>query len=188
MVKTMKTGRIVILSVVGCVMFIISACAHRVPAPDNSAHGVLAIPVHVTISTPHVHRFVKYFRFTSSVDPQIDFVFYPERNSTFAFGNTLPPGRYSLDKIIVIQRDSQTTFSHSNKREFYLNNPISFNIESGKVTIVNKIFKLEQYKVEDELFRTRYEIADISNTDRHIWLENFLQMENSELWGIAGDS
>lgn len=176
--REMKMNRLVILAIM---MILFSSCAVKVPNPQNSSNGILALSVKATNSSSA--PFSRYYKIFSSLDPEVVITIYPSVGQTFVFSPELPPGEYYFDKVKSIL-DGQVARSNSNRKISTISD-IKVTIKAGAVTIAGKRMNISKKRTGPHTTRSNWNFKTISGSEMSALVGDFKKLENSNRWVIA---
>ena len=162
-------------------IFIISACANKVPELNDTSKGIIALPVIATNSTQY--KLSHYYKIFSSLDSDVEIMIYPRVGTSYVFSKALPPGKYYLDKYSSMVGGVDVT-STKNKSTWSVSG-LTTEVYPGAITIMNKALVVEQRPAGHRSWNVRGVFEIITNDEMSKHIEAISKLDVSNSWDIA---
>ena len=139
-----KIMRITILNLIIVTVFLLSGCAMKFPVPDETNQTILIIPV-------ETRQTLGNFVFTldvsikgSSGNEGIKHTVEPNPKMLFSYNTKLKPGKYKIAKMVMQAKSGFKLGGGAKKRSEKMKDKVEFELEKGKITIIDKMILFQQ--------------------------------------------
>lgn len=178
-------GNVFFLLAIGFVL--ISSCSLKVPEPQDSMKGIVAIPMDIKNFT--AHNLSYYYKFISTIQPGVFITVFPNIGTEFAFSNELSPGKYYFDQVKMLHNSPKGINIGSTKPR-PLKETLIFNVQPNTVTISYQKLVVTQKHQEDpkthrKVIYTNYRLVPVTISEMAIYENDLRGLENSNKWKIA---
>jgi len=185
--------------------FFFSGCSLSVPEPDENNQTLLIIPVE-TIQTLKKFIYTVNFTIEDSRGKRIPYRIEPNPDTFFSYKPKLKPGKYKLTKLYAVAKPG---FRVGKKKKFRIRNfdTVEFQLENGKVTIVDKKLLIQQpervtgsnlknlnrgkrkyeIKITKKKIKERFRLVEMLELDdifKKKLMDELKEVENFEKWEI----
>ena len=132
------------LNLIVLTIFFLSGCAMKFPVPDETNQTILIIPVETRQTLGHFVFTLDVSIKGSSGNEGIKHTVEPNPKMLFSYNTQLKPGKYKITKMI---RKAKPGFKLGGKpRPEKVRDNIEFELEKGKITIIDKMILFQQPK------------------------------------------
>jgi len=139
-----KIVRITVLNLIVVTVFLLTGCAMKFPVPDETNQTMLIIPV-------ETRQTLRQFVFTLDISIEdsankniVHHQIEPNPKMLFSYNTQLKPGKY---KITEMNRQAKPGFKLGGQpRPERISEIGEFELEKGKITIIDKMFLFQQPK------------------------------------------
>ena len=122
----------------------LSGCAMKFPVPDDTNQTILIIPV-------ETRQTLRHFVFTldlsikgSSGNEGIKHTVEPNPKMLFSYNTQLKPGKYKITKMVMKAKPGFKLGGGVKQRRQSMKNKIEFELQKGRVTIIDKMILFQQ--------------------------------------------
>ena len=130
------------LNLIILTIFFLSGCAMKFPVPDENNQTILIIPVETRQTLGHFVFTLDVSIKGSSGNDGIIHTVEPNPKMLFSYNSQLKPGKYKITKMI---RKAKPGFKLGGKlRPEKMKDIIEFELEKGKIMIIDKMILLQQ--------------------------------------------
>ena len=137
-----KIARKSFLNLIVLTIFFLSGCAMKFPVPDETNQTILIIPVETRQTLGHFVFTLDVSIIGSSGNEGINHTVEPNPKMLFSYNTQLKPGKYKITKMI---RKAKPGFKLGGKpRPEKVRDNVEFELEKGKITIINKMILFQQ--------------------------------------------
>ena len=133
-----------ILNLIVLTIFFLSGCAMKFPVPDETNQTILIIPVETRQTLGHFVFTLDVSIKGSSGNEVVQHTVEPNPKMLFSYNTQLKPGKY---KITEMNRQAKPGFKLGGQpRPERISEIGEFELEKGKITIIDKMFLFQQPK------------------------------------------
>ena len=136
--------RKIFLNLLFLTILFLSGCAMKFPVPDETNQTILIIPV-------ETRQTLRLFVFTldvsikgSSGNEGIKHTIEPNPKMLFSYNTQLKPGKYKITKMVMKAKPKFKLGGGVKERRQRIKNKIEFELQKGKITIINKMILFQQ--------------------------------------------
>ena len=157
-----KIVRITVLNLIVVTVFLLTGCAMKFPVPDETNQTMLIIPVE-TRQTLRQFVFTLDISIEDSANKNIGHhQIEPNPKMLFSYNTQLKPGKY---KITEMNRQAKPGFKLGGQpRPERISEIGEFELEKGKITIIDKMFLFQQPKPDKK--RERKDMRNMTDAQR----------------------
>ena len=139
-----KIVRITVLNLIVVTVLLLTGCAMKFPVPDETNQTILIIPVETRQTLGHFVFTLDVSIKGSSGNEVVQHTVEPNPKMLFSYNTQLKPGKY---KITEMNRKAKPGFKLGGKqRPERISEIGEFELEKGKITIIDKMFLFQQPK------------------------------------------
>ena len=157
-----KIVRITVLNLIVVTVFLLTGCAMKFPVPDETNQTMLIIPV-------ETRQTLRQFVFTLDISIEdsankniVHHQIEPNPKMLFSYNTQLKPGKY---KITEMNRQAKPGFKLGGQpRPERISEIGEFELEKGKITIIDKMFLFQQPKPDKK--RERKDMRNMTGAQR----------------------
>ena len=139
-----KIMRITVLNLIVVTVLLLSGCAMKFPVPDETNQTILIIPV-------ETRQTLGKFIFTLDVSIKgttgnegIKHTVEPNQEMLFSYNTKLKPGKYKITKMVIKAKPGFKLGGGAKKRPEKMKDKIEFELQKGKITIIDKMILFQQ--------------------------------------------
>ena len=139
-----KIMRITVLNLIVVTVLLLSGCAMKFPVPDETNQTILIIPV-------ETRQTLGKFIFTLDVSIKgttgnegIKHTVEPNQEMLFSYNTQLKPGKYKITKMVMKAKPGFKLGGGVKERRQRIKNKIEFELQKGKITIIDKMILFQQ--------------------------------------------
>ena len=137
-----KIVRITVLNLIVVTVLLLTGCAMKFPVPDETNQTILIIPVETRKTLGHFVFTLDVSIKGSSGNEVVQHTVEPNPKMLFSYNTQLKPGKY---KITEMNRKAKPGFKLGGKqRPEKLRDNVEFELEKGKITIIDKMILFQQ--------------------------------------------
>ena len=136
--------RKIFLNLLFLTILFLSGCAMKFPVPDETNQTILIIPV-------ETRQTLRHFVFTldvsikgSSSNEGIKHTVEPNPKMLFSYNTQLKPGKYKITKMVMKAKPGFKLGGGVKQRRQRMKNEIEFELQKGRVTIIDKMILFQQ--------------------------------------------
>lgn len=172
-----------ILLIIGVAL--LSSCSLKVPEPQDSMKGIVAIPLEITNRTGA--GFSYYYKFICTAHPDVVIDVFPSIGTELAYSDELVPGEYLFDQIKIIHKQVNAINKSSIQPILLGNRAFNVKVQPNTVTIVNSKLVVKQFshKTESRTIQTNWDLISINDYEMALYVNNFKSLENSNKWKVV---
>ena len=157
-----KIVRITVLNLIVVTVLLLTGCAMKFPVPDETNQTMLNIPV-------ETRQTLRQFVFTLDISIEdsankniVHHQIEPNPKMLFSYNTQLKPGKY---KITEMNRQAKPGFKLGGQpRPERISEIGEFELEKGKITIIDKMFLFQQPKPDKK--RERKDMRNMTGAER----------------------
>ena len=139
-----KIVRITVLNLIVVTVLLLTGCAMKFPVPDETNQTILIIPVETRQTLGHFVFTLDVSIKGSSGNEVVQHTVEPNPKMLFSYNTQLKPGKY---KITEMNRQAKPGFKLGGQpRPERISEIGEFELEKGKITIIDKMFLFQQPK------------------------------------------
>ena len=121
-------------------------CAMKFPVPNETNQTILIIPVETRQTLGHFVYTLDVSVKGSSGNDGIIHTVEPNPNMLFSYNTKLKPGKYKITKFVMQAKPGFKLGGGAKKRPEKMNDKIEFELQKGKITIIDKLILFQQPK------------------------------------------
>ena len=141
-----KIVRITVLNLIVVSVFLLTGCAMKFPVPDETNQTMLIIPV-------ETRQTLRQFVFTLDISIEdsankniVHHQIEPNPKMLFSYNTQLKPGKYKITEMFRKAKPGFKLGGKKKRRPERVGGISEFQLEKGKITIIDKIFLFQQPK------------------------------------------
>ena len=135
-----------LLSLFVMTILFLPGCAMKFPAPDETNQTILIIPVETRQTLGHFVFTLDVSIKGSSGNEGIKHTVEPNPKMLFSYNTKLKPGKYKITKMVMQAKPGFKLGGGAKKRPEKMNDKIEFELQKGKITIIDKMILFQQPK------------------------------------------
>ena len=157
-----KIVRITVLNLIVVTVLLLTGCAMKFPVPDETNQTILIIPVETRQTLGHFVFTLDVSIKGSSGNEVVQHTVEPNPKMLFSYNTQLKPGKY---KITEMNRQAKPGFKLGGQpRPERISEIGEFELEKGKITIIDKMFLFQQPKPDKK--RERKDMRNMTGAQR----------------------
>ena len=122
----------------------LSGCAMKFPVPDETNQTILIIPVETRQTLGHFVFTLDLSIKGSSGNEGIEHTVEPNQKMLFSYNTQLKPGKYKITKMVMKAKPGFKLGGGVKQRRQSMKNKIEFELQKGRVTIIDKMILFQQ--------------------------------------------
>ena len=131
------------LNLIVLTIFFLSGCAMKFPVPDETNQTILIIPVETRQTLGHFVFTLDVSIKGSSGNEGIKHTVEPNPKMLFSYNTKLKPGKYKITKMVI---KAKPGFKQRPENKIRMKNKVEFELQKGKITIIDKMILFQQPK------------------------------------------
>ena len=131
------------LSLFVMTILFLPGCAMKFPAPDETNQTILIIPVETRQTLGHFVFTLDVSIKGSSGNEGIKHTVEPNPKMLFSYNTKLKPGKYKITKMVI---KAKPGFKQRPENKIRMKNKVEFELQKGKITIIDKMILFQQPK------------------------------------------
>ena len=132
------------LNLIVLTIFFLSGCAMKFPVPDETNQTILIIPVETRPTLRHFVFTLDVSIKGSSGNEGIKHTVEPNPKMLFSYNTQLKPGKYKITKMVMKAKPGFKLGGGVKQRRQRMKNKIEFELQKGRVTIIDKMILFQQ--------------------------------------------
>ena len=132
------------LNLIVLTIFFLSGCAMKFPVPDETNQTILIIPVETRQTLGHFVFTLDVSITGSSGNEGINHTVEPNPKMVFSYNTQLKPGKYKITKMVMKAKPGFKLGGGAKKRPEKMKDKIEFELQKGKITIIDKMILFQQ--------------------------------------------
>jgi len=132
------------LNLIVLTIFFLSGCAMKFPVPDETNQTILIIPVETRQTLGHFVFTLDVSIKGSSGNEGIKHTVEPNPKMLFSYNTQLKPGKYKITKMVIKAKPGFKLGGGAKKRPEKMKDKIEFELQKGKITIIDKMILFQQ--------------------------------------------
>ena len=134
------------LSLFVMTILFLPGCAMKFPAPDETNQTILIIPVETRQTLGHFVFTLDVSIKGSSGNEGIKHTVEPNPKMLFSYNTKLKPGKYKITKLVMQAKPGFKLGGGTKKRPEKMKDKVEFELQKGKITIIDKMILFQQPK------------------------------------------
>ena len=162
------------------------ACAQKLPPSSSEGRGIVVVPTAITNKTQY--RFFYHYALVTEPESETELLINPTSSYDFIIMDNLVPGTYQITGIKTISSPGEGLPSIGSRVD-QLSRPYPLEIVSGKITVLNFLFVVEQrYTNPNSVEQSSQSVAirPLEDSQRSNLIEAILALPNADLWDFVG--
>ena len=131
------------LSLFVMTILFLPGCTMKFPAPDETNQTILIIPVETRQTLGHFVFTLDVSIKGSSGNEGIKHTVEPNPKMLFSYNTKLKPGKYKITKMVI---KAKPGFKQRPENKIRMKNKVEFELQKGKITIIDKMILFQQPK------------------------------------------
>ena len=132
------------LNLIVLTIFFLSGCAMKFPVPDETNQTIMIIPVETRQTLGHFVFTLDVSIKGSSGNEGIKHTVEPNPKMLFSYNTQLKPGKYKITKMVMKAKPGFKLGGGAKKRPEKMKDKIEFELQKGKITIIDKMILFQQ--------------------------------------------
>ena len=145
-INTDKIMRKTAMNLIFVTVFFLSGCAMKFPVPDETNQTILIIPVETRQTLGHFVFTLDISIKGSSGNEGIKHTVEPNPKMLFSYNTKLKPGKYKIAKMVMQAKPGFKLGGGAKKRPEKMKDKVEFELQKGKITIIDKLILFQQPK------------------------------------------
>ena len=144
-----KIVRITVLNLIVVTVLLLTGCAMKFPVPDETNQTILIIPVETRQTLGHFVFTLDVSIKGSSGNEVVQHTVEPNPKMLFSYNTQLKPGKYKITEMNMKAKPGFKLGGKKKRRPEKVRDNVEFELEKGKITIIDKMFLFQQPKPGD---------------------------------------